>query len=94
MWLIQYEQRCYGTCFVCDKCTSFFLCFKCYRSKEAVHPQHSFEVFKSKFGAAPDVEENQRSNATEAVVHAPDQVKELGIEDSLDDEVVSNDEYE
>lgn len=94
MWLIRHEQRCFGTCFVCDKCTSFFLCVKCYRAKEAVHPQHEFEVFKPRFGAVPDVEDKQRSNATEAVSHAPDQGKELGIEDSLDDEVVSNDEDE
>lgn len=91
---MRYEQRCHGTCFVCDKCTTFYLCFKCYKSKEDLHPKHDFELFEPKFPPATNVEEKPQPNATEAVISTQDKMKELGIEDNLDDEVVSNDEDE
>ncbi|EXJ75790.1 uncharacterized protein A1O5_00297 [Cladophialophora psammophila CBS 110553] len=31
-----------GVYYRCDQCGGFFLCFKCYRSKEIVHPRHLF----------------------------------------------------
>ncbi|OAP61842.1 hypothetical protein AYL99_04045 [Fonsecaea erecta] len=31
-----------GVYYRCDQCGGFFLCFKCYRSREIIHPRHLF----------------------------------------------------
>ncbi|KAL1847091.1 hypothetical protein Daus18300_014061 [Diaporthe australafricana] len=81
-WRGFYCVGCYltlhGTYFVCDKC-SFYLCFKCYRSKEALHPHHDFEV--------NDGETSYKPNRVQ--FRANDEYRG---EDSLDDEVISSDE--
>lgn len=82
-------QSCYGTYFVCEKCNSFFLCFKCYNSKEVLHPQHDFEV---KFGEKDDEELKLQSRTTELSSTIREQQEEHHSEEILDDEVVSNDE--
>lgn len=59
-----------------------------------MHPKHDFELFQPKFPPPASVEGKPQPNATEAVISTQDKMKELGLEDSLDDEVVSNDEDE
>ena len=36
------RQVCVGVYYSCDICEEFHLCFKCYRSKNLVHPKHAF----------------------------------------------------
>ncbi|KAJ4005488.1 hypothetical protein NW766_011037 [Fusarium irregulare] len=33
---------CWGVWYMCDTCPDFTLCFKCYRSRDTVHPEHLF----------------------------------------------------
>lgn len=83
-------QYFHGTWFFCDECTpSFDLCFKCYRSKEALHPHHDFECMIDE----RDEEEGElHSTAIEVPLDAIDQHESYQSVDNLDDEVVSNDE--
>lgn len=31
-----------GTYYTCDDCLDYLLCFKCYRSRDMAHPEHTF----------------------------------------------------
>lgn len=80
---------CLGPYATCEECTSFVLCFKCYNSREALHPNHHFEI---KLGERDDGEDNLPTKAAEVPSSAKDLHEEYRIEEILDDEIVSNDE--
>lgn len=84
-----YIQDGHGTYFVCEECISFDLCFKCYRSKEAIHAHYGFET---RIAERDGEEEEQHSRIIEVPLVVSDQHEVHQSVDSLDDEVVSNDE--
>lgn len=36
------NQTSYGVRYICDTCYDFLLCFKCYISRNEIHPDHTF----------------------------------------------------
>ena len=61
------SQTIYGIRWNCLSCDDFDFCFRCYMSRDAIHPDHTFEAIGSEFveeGSSEDL-----GNATPIPLH-------------------------
>ncbi|KAG8413390.1 hypothetical protein J3458_012959 [Metarhizium acridum] len=56
-------MRIVGTSYACDDCDAYFLCFKCYRSQNHIHPYHEFTSSEERFESDDDSEMASESDS-------------------------------
>ena len=73
-------QIMYGFFYICDNCTTWALCWKCYRSRDTLHPRHPFtllheeeyEESENEASEHNESEEEFEEAAEESVIDIPD----------------------
>ncbi|KAI1465214.1 uncharacterized protein F4812DRAFT_462059 [Daldinia caldariorum] len=51
-----------GVYYCCNECPNFGLCFKCYRSRDIVHPDHSFSGLGNEYEPISEDDEDSENN--------------------------------
>ncbi len=79
------EQTLVGIYYACEECDNIFaLCFKCYRSKDVVHPKHQFNANNLEEYVSSENEESNRSDNDENSEEMNDEL----VDETKNDEVI------